>query len=1174
MTWTTEQLQAIEARGGGLLVSAAAGSGKTAVLVERVLRLLTDPVDPCAADELLIVTFTRLAAGEMRERIHKALGERLKANPGDVRLLRQQQLLPLAQICTIDSFCMHLVKEHFSELEIPPELRLLDESERRLWQEDCARAVLEEAYKAEGAAFKNLGLLLELGGDDQQLLAMLRRTAELALATPAPVAWLQNLPAPYRACMPPEQSPWGKIILEQCVQKLGYLERMTAAALALLREDEALLPVMTPAIVSDAALLAELRALAEQGAWDPLRTALAKPAFARMGFKKGYASEIGEACKARRSRWKDEIKALGKRLCVSAAEHQEDAQALLPLAEVFVALTESYLEKYSARKREKRAADFGDLLHWALALLLTPAGEKTSLAEAVSGQYREILVDEYQDVNAAQGRLFEALSRGGENLFFVGDVKQSIYRFRQANPELFLEKRRSFAPFDGATYPACLILGRNFRSRPGVTEAVNFTFSQLMHREAAEMDYTAEEALFCARAAEPGAETTGAELHLLESGGANQKESLELEARHAAQWIAETLRRGECIYEKGKLRPLRPRDFCILLRSDKHAGAVFVEAMRTAGVPAHSARTQSLFARREVQFLLSLLRVIDNPLVDIPLLGLLLSPVFGFTPAQLARLRAAHPGAGSLWQCLCAAEKDDPACAAFLAAIRFYRQTAAVTAPGDLIRWLLEETGMLSIAAALPRQAGRRANLHRLEEYALVFTDATGAGLSGFLRYMEQIESGDALLAVSEVSESADVVRVMSIHKSKGLEFPVCILAQCGHGFNTRDAAEPLLLHAQAGLGLQRPEPESRRRLPTLPHQALQEALLFGTKSEELRLLYVAMTRAREKLLLLCTEKDAATKLQNLAARQSFTSEVAMEPQAVRAAGSYADWLLGAALRHPDAHALREAANIPHSCALPCAAPWRFSICPPVPPQEITEELQNDTLLPADPALLAEIRRRMEYRYPFEPLTLLPAKRAVSELTEQRQREKFAFTARPAFLQKGSLTAAQKGTAMHAFLQYADYIAAAADLPAEVQRLAAQGFLTPREAQALELDKLRVFFAGSFARRMLQSPRLLREQKFTLRIPAAELPGSEAIPAHCLQDAETIVQGIIDCAFEENGALVLLDYKTDRVDSMEELRERYAAQLQMYRHAMERCFGLKVSELLIYSFWLGDWVEV
>ncbi|MDR2525660.1 MAG: helicase-exonuclease AddAB subunit AddA [Oscillospiraceae bacterium] len=1171
--WTAEQLQAIESRGGSLLVSAAAGSGKTAVLVERVLRLLCDAENPCGADELLIVTFTRLAAGEMRERIHRALGARLRENPNDMRLLRQQQLLPLARICTIDSFCVHLVKEHFSVLGIPPEIRLLDEGERCLWQEECIRDALEEAYKDDAPAFRALELLLESGGENRRLSSCIRRAGELALATPSPTDWLRDLCAPYCAANA-VQDPWRKVILDLAAQRLSYWERMTAAALRLLEQDDALLPVMSPALQSDARFFARLRGLAEAGDWDALRAAIQKPDFVRMGAKRGYRSETGEDCKARRSRWKDDTKALAKQFCISTEEHRQDLHALQPLVEMFAALTGDYLDRYTRRKREKNAADFSDYTHWALQLLVDGKDQKTQLAVEIGKRFREILVDEYQDVNAAQGRLFEALSWGDENLFFVGDVKQSIYRFRQASPELFLNKRRSYARYDGRRYPACLVLGRNFRSRFGVTEAVNFAFAQLMQRESAELDYTAEEALVCGRDDAGHADTADTALHLLAiPEDANAAESLALEAAHIAGWIAEALRRGDTIEDKGAPRPLRPRDFCILLRSDRQAGIVFVEALRKAGVAAHSARTQSIFARREIQILLALLRVIDNPLQDVPLLALLLSPVFGFTAAWLARLRAAHPKEPALWQCLCAGAAEDPACAAFLDTVRGYRQFAAIAAPGDLIRWLLEETGLRSIVAALPQGGGRRANLHRLEEYALAFSDATGAGLSAFLRYMAQIESGDSLTSVNEVSESADVVRVMSIHKSKGLEFPVCIVAQCGHKFNTAELTDPLLLQARMGVGLQRPDAENRRRLPTLPHVALQQTLLFSSKSEELRLLYVAMTRARERLVLLCAEKKPEVKLRQLSARLSLQGTV-MEAQAVRSGGSYADWLLSAALRHPDAHLLREAAGVPHSAALPCAARWHFEQFACGRGEGSGQTDACPARAAASPALLAEIRARLEYQYPFTPLTLLPAKSAVSDLTEREVNERYAFSAKPAFLQKGSATAAQKGTAMHAFLQYADYAAARADVQAEARRLLARGYLTQRQLDALEWGKLKAFFEGAFAQRMLVSPKILREQKFTLRISASELPGHEEIPADCLTEAETVVQGIIDCAFEEDGALVLLDYKTDRVDTPATLRERYGGQLAMYRRAMEECFGYEVREVLVYSFWLDETVEI
>ncbi|MCL2107061.1 MAG: helicase-exonuclease AddAB subunit AddA [Oscillospiraceae bacterium] len=1183
--WTDEQRQAIEARGGSLLVSAAAGSGKTAVLAERVLRRLADESDPCDADELLIVTFTRLAAGEMRERIHKALGERCKAEPGNIRLQRQRQLLPLAQICTIDKFCFGLVKEHHAALGLPPELRLLDESETALWREEAAAETMETAYHRDSEAFRRLGLLLELSGDDERLAEAMRRTAELALANPNPAAFLDSLLEPYAGqCLSLRESPWGSLLLESAALRLAGLGRLAGRAARELREeDEALAAAYAPAMESDAAMLEKLGARARSSEWDAFRGALAGISWAKLGKKpKDADPDRVERYKKWRDQWKRKTAALKDLFCASEAEHGEDLLTLRPIVEEFLLLTRDFMARFAARKRESQTADFSDLLHWSLALLLSPEGEKTSLAETIAAQYAEILVDEFQDVNAAQGMLFDALSRDGGNLFLVGDVKQSIYRFRQASPELFLEKRRTHLPYDGENWPARVVLGRNFRSRRGVTQAVNFVFRQLMRREAAEMDYDAEEELVCGAAYYPENEGFETQLHLLDAQGAGAGERLQQEARYIAKYIAESIHRADLIFDKGQLRPAKPRDFCILMRSDSRAGMVFANALRDAGVAAHTARMESLFQSREIQLLLSLLRAVDNPLRDVPLLSLLLSPVVGFSPGDLALLRAAAPEAPSLYHCLRAGAGADGdtalrrGCADFLQWLGEYRRMSAMTLPGDFIRFLLEDTGLLAIAGAMKHPTRRRANLQRLEAYAVSYAN-TGAGLSGFLRYMDQIERGNRLLSVNEISESADVVRIMSIHKSKGLEFPVCILARCGAKFNTEDTRLPLLLHSRMGLGLSCPDEENRRRYPTVPCRAVRESMLFSAKSEELRLLYVAMTRAKERLVLLCAESGPEKKLQALAAQMSL-AEPRLEPQNVQAAGCYADWLLSAAMRHPDAGALRELAGLPHSAALREASRWHIclSVAPGVEETTMAGEKQQ---IAGDPALLEEIRRRLEYRYPYARLTQLAAKRAVSELSEGAARERFAFSSRPAFLQKDSLTAAQKGSAMHAFLQHADYAAAIDHLSGELERLTRLGYLSAAEARALEIPKLRTFLASEFTRRMLTSGNLMREQKFTLCLPAAEfvsITGNspESIAPELLEGEEVIVQGIVDCAFEEDGKLVLLDYKTDRVESMDELIGRYAGQLGLYRLAMERCFGMTVSELLIYSFWLGDWIEV
>jgi len=1148
--WTTEQEHAIEARGGTVLVSAAAGSGKTAVLVERVLRRLCDAARPCNADELLIVTYTRAAAAQMRERIAIALELRLRQEPNNLHLLRQKQLLPLAEICTIDSFCMRLVKENAALLGLPPELRMLDTSELLLLRAQAAEEALDAAYQTDAPAFQQLGLLLEVSGDDKQLVQLMQRAAEFALASANPTAWLSGLTAEYQTALPPQHTPWGQLQLEEAAAQLEYIKALCAQSLLDLEDDPRLREKYAPAFCADETIAEELLALVHAGDWDALCGSVPKPV--RLGVKpKNCDEELAERCKARRDAGKKIFEKIPGIFCVSAAEHAEDMAAVAPVAEAFSALTLAYLERYTALKSQRQAAEFVDNLHWALALLIDGEGVRTPLALQLSERYQEILVDEYQDANAAQEQLFQAISRDGANLFLVGDVKQSIYRFRQANPALFLDKRQRFAPYDGTTYPACILLGKNFRSRPGVTDCVNFVFRQLMRADAMEIEYSKEEELICGRAFEP-ADRPDAELHILDCG---EEDAVQAEARYLARWIAEE------IEHTGR----RPRDFCILLRSDKKPGTAYAQALQQLNIAAYAMETESLFQSREVQLLLSLLRIIDNPVQDIPLAGVLLSPFAGFSPDDIAQL----PKAQSLYHRLQLSET--PQAAAFLEQLSAWRRLSASCAPEDLLRHLMEDTALPEIAGAMRHPARRRANLHRLAEYTAAFSARPGASLSGFLRYIERVEADQSLLAVNVISETADVVRIMSIHKSKGLEFPVCILARCGAAFNMRDTTPPLLLHDRIGLGLQRPDAETRSRLPTLPHTALKTALKRGSLSEELRLLYVAMTRAKERLVLLCGIKNPEKRLRAFAARPGPAQ---FPPALLWNANSFADWLLPALLRHPAALE----AGLTQGSLLPADERMRIILAE----QSVEETADADAITQTppqpEPSLMEEIRRRMRYQYPYLPLMRLPAKRAVSELTEQAQQEAFAFSARPAFTRKDSISAAQRGTAMHAFLQFADFRRAAAGLDDEIERLAQAGYLTARDTTALERDKLQRFFASEFCARMLRAPELLREKKFTLRIPAAEFCEPETqgdlFQIAMIGGETVVVQGIIDCAFEENGKLILLDYKTDRVEALEILRERYGEQLRLYRRAMRECFGMEVAETLVYSFWLGDWTQI
>lgn len=1169
--WTPEQKNAIEARGGTLLVSAAAGSGKTAVLVERVIQRLLDPADGCDADQLLVVTFTKAAAAEMRERISAAISARLAARPDDARLLRQQMLLPSAAICTIDSFCNDLVRENFHKLDLSPDYKILDASEITLLRSEAIDTVLEEFYQENDPAFAALLELVRKGRDDAELAQTVYRLYDYTQAYPFPEEWIESARALCRADLPEAENPWMAEIRAYIEQALAFALQTAQGALTLLEVEPALCKKYAPAFASDLSALSRVQQ-ALGGGWDTLCGALNGFKFMRMpnAPKECADSPVKAAAKERRDQVKETVQKMQEAICATTAENEEDMACLSPLLNRLFDLTLRFSAEFARLKRERRAADFSDIEHMALSLLIERREGglcRAPLAQELSDRYAEILVDEYQDTNEAQDLLFRMLSRAESNLFLVGDVKQSIYRFRQAMPEIFLNRREGLPPYAHENYPARITLGRNFRSRRGVTGMVNFLFSQLMSKPLGEMEYTAEEALVPA-AAYPESPSPDCELHLLDAGDKGGDSAAVYEARYIAARINEMLREGLTVQEGGEARPARRKDFCILLRGVKGRAELYVQELARCGVPAWAELSGGFFDTTEIRTMLSLLRILDNPLQDVPLLSVLFSPIYGFTPDEAAALREIRRHT-PLYRCMTQAAKEgDEKCAAFLSQLSFLRRLSATLPAEALVRRLYEETGYPALVQAMDGAEQRAANLQLLLAYAAKYEAAGHQGLTGFIRLIDRLEEQQAQLsAASAVSESADVVRVMSIHKSKGLEFPVCILANCAGAFNQSGRSQRLLLHARLGAGLMRREEETLRLFSTIPHTAVRLATERSEQSEELRVLYVALTRAREKLLLVMTAKNPAQKLSALAA--ALDGQAAVPPFAVRSAKSYADWLLAAALRHPDAAPLRALIPEREIPLLEADFPLCAVVCPP-PPEAEGGAAQAARELPPDPALEAEIRRRVEYVYPYAALSRSVAKRAASSLGGGELQFSTIGASRPSFMEKEGLTPAERGTALHKFMQFSDYARALENPAAEVERLVEKGFLSEAEGRAVDQKRVGAFFQSGLAQRMLQSETLLREYKFTFFLPAGEC--DEGLPETVAQE-RVLVQGIADCVFVEAGRLVIVDYKTDRVSDEAALAERYRAQLSVYRRALSECVGLPVGQTLLYSFHLGREIE-
>lgn len=1177
--WTTDQRHAIECRKGSVLVSAAAGSGKTAVLVERVIRRLTDKDNPCSAEDLLIVTFTRAATAQMREKIGAAILKRLSEDPTDRHLRRQYMLLPFAKICTIDSFCNDLVRENFHALGISPDYSLLDNETAVIMKNDVCEAMLERAYEEDSdGRFSELSDMMSSGSSDEDFAKLIIKMYDISTAYPFPDLWLDSLIGEYSQ---PDinKSRWGGIIKKYVCDMLDYCVSSSRDMMTAMESDPIVADAYGAAVQNDINMYAELREKINSD-WDEALEAFKTVKYMSLGrVPKGYESETKNVVTTARKKLKDLLKKVPGIMCVSSEEHADDMRLLRDPVTKLIELVKQFGREYSAEKDKMNSADFSDILHRALNLLAVSDGSggyiKTDLARELSSHYVEILVDEYQDINEAQDMIFRAISADENNLFTVGDVKQSIYRFRQAMPEIFLRRRSTTHSFESGKYPLGITLGSNFRSRVGVTSCVNYIFRQLMSTEAGELEYDDSEALNAA-AKYPERDTPDCELHVVTDKG-NRADTLEAQARYVAKYIERTVREGKMLVTKGgALHPASYGDFCILLRTAKNVSSVYANALSERGIPVFSPETGGFFEAAEISFILSLLRVLDNPVQDIPLAAVMLSPLFGFSAGELADIRASAKErletgeTEPLYRSVAAsADEGNEKAAAFLKKIESLRRLSLTLSAGELVRRVCEETGFDAIVGAMPDGERRRLNVGLLCDYAEKYEAAGNLGLSGFIRFIDKVArtSGD-LATAARPSENADIVRIMTVHQSKGLEFPICILADMQHAFNERDNTESVLISSSAGLGMKRRTEDGISVYDTASRRAAVITSERMGRSEEMRVLYVALTRAKENLVMVTSVPNPEKGLAKVAVECGIGERA--NPFAVLRMNNFSDLVLTALMRHPAADELRKLSGVDVPIFLPEKDRFKLKVVVSDSESFMTESA-NEQKIAAKPVFFNEVQARLDYSDPRSVLSSVPAKRAASDGSERGINREYFASSRPAFMSSGGLTQAQRGTATHKFMQFSNYAAARADIESELARLVDGGFLSEDEGKAVNIGAAKRFFMSPLAERIFASDNVMREKKFASLFPAKffypELTGEAA-------EEKIVVQGIADCVFVEDGELVIVDYKTDTGVDAEALLDRYSAQLEIYREALSQALGMPVKETLLYSFFMNSTVKV
>lgn len=1170
--WTEAQKDAINARGGNVLVSAAAGSGKTAVLVERVTRRITDAENPVRADRFLIVTFTRAAAGEMRERIDAAINELIAKNPADSRLVTQKMLLSAAKICTIDSFCSSLIKENFNEVDFAPDFKTADEGELSLISAQAADMTMEELYNRKDKSFRDLVELLFAGRDDSRLSECIVSLYKSSRSFPFPESWLDSLVSDFEGNVSLRESRHGEVLFSYAKSLCEYSLSITRDALREIAGDPDLEKMLYDALSSDAAQYEYILSFISEKKWDEAKRGAESFSALRRGNTPKHLKEdpLTLSLVEKRKVATKNMEDLAKVFCCSEADYYSDCEFFAPVVKSLVEAAKLYGKNLELIKKEKKLADFDDITHAALKLLVkeTQGGwEKTPQAESLSSFYEEILIDEYQDTNKAQDMLFTAISR--DNLFRVGDVKQSIYSFRQAMPKIFIELKNAYSSYDRnkESFPAKILLGNNFRSRKGVTDIINFVFSQLMSAESGDIEYGSEEELVPLAAYSEKAEAA-TELHILDTTeNTDETDNDTLQAAYVADRIKEMVEGGFTVKDGDGERKATYGDFAVLLRSVSKKAQIYAGVFRSKGIPCFTETGGTFLKAKEISLVLNFLRIIDNPKQEIPLISVMLSPVFGFSLDEVSLIRMKEKG--DFYSCLLTAMNEGNGKArAFLDTVSRWRSLAACLPASELITEIYNETGLVSLFDATDKSGLKRANLMLLYDYACVYERSGYSGLSSFIRFIDRLSSQkqDLTGALGEV-QSADVVKIMTIHKSKGLEFPVCILSDCMKRFNRTDETKNLIVNLRHGLGIVRRDLETFEQYRTLCHSAVKLSMHRDSVSEELRVLYVAMTRAKEKLIMVMAKDKPVDFVRKCSIDINLKSQH-LTPYAVTKAGSYGSWLVTSLLRHPDSRELRRLADVSESIVTGCASPLKVVVTVP----EALSNLKADDAdgAEANSLLLGEIEKRLSYRYPYEALSGVITKRAASEVDRNYIDRDYFASSVPSFLTEGGLNAAQRGIATHTFIQFADYEKARDDLEGEITRLTRKGILSALQAQGINRRALSGFFESSLFKRILKSGLVMREKKFTLEVPVSEVYPELSD----FSEEKMMIQGIADCAFLEDGELVVVDYKTDHLENETDFVVKYASQVLLYKKALRECTGYNVKSAVLYSFHLGKEIEV
>jgi len=1161
---TEQQRKAIDAN-CALIVSAAAGSGKTATLANRVVRLVSSENNPIDITRLLIVTFTKSAAAEMRQRIALRLNEEYRENPQNKRLMNQMLLLPHATILTIDAFCKKIVTENYANLGLSPDIQYLNEAEMEELKEVAFEELFEEYFSNHKKETCNLLAVIDPLERLYNLKNVIANLYKTLRTQPFPEKYMTDTVEMYTKFNGVTNSVWGKSILSHTEELCGTIYKKmveTLDEIKVLSQEEQSKGKDRISLLNEWVLIVKtIDKLAKEKEWDAICSyAEIDTGFAgtRSSGDIKYYSDIIKGYMTKLQKHLQKNYTLNEEGCKLLVEKMSGS------IEFLFKMVNDYAKIIRRRMDETGRYDFAEVELLALSLFYTKEGQLKPNALQIAQNYDEVLVDEYQDVNDLQDKLFYALSNLGEKRFVVGDVKQCIYRFRESNPENFLSLlSKSKEYYDGSAMPSKVVLSGNFRSRKGICDATNYLFSKIFSKEIGGINYIDGHGLDSRRDF-PKRDETATRFVLVDSKD-SELTPYELEAEKICNIIEDMMGR-ECITaEDGKtLRKPKYSDFTVLMRYGTHIPEM-AEVLKRRGIPHSNITKTDFFAEQEIMQVISLLRVIDNPTDDVALLSALTSPMFSFTNTLLSKYRADFKY-GTFYSALInAAEKGDKKARDFLEQIKKFRQFAVTASVDQLINKIYQTTGILTVIEATEGGKQRRANLQYLLDVAIDCRKNSIQRLDGFLRYVDRAINGKSVK--SPRAEGDNAVSLTTIHNSKGLQYPVCFVAGCNVQYNEMDLNDNVFVDVDFGGAIKLSNEETLKCDTNFIVEAIKEKKHREMVSEELRIYYVALTRAVDNCFVLMSFKNLDdTLLKTMEDLKGLGNFDTLSGDRVAEHKSFAPLVVLSLLRHPKYHDLALVEN-KGSVLYNSSKSDGFSVeifrgsdVIPTPKntataQEISFEDGTD--------LLPLIERRLDYKSPYLLLRGEAKKRTASRLTQKDIEREDVFALIPAFEEKEGLNAAQRGTALHTFMQYGDFVHAANNLEDELNILFEQGYLTQLQRNSIDKTKLKKFFQNNLFDRMMKSKNLMREHRFLTSLPAREI--DPELP-EIFENETLLVQGSVDCIFEEDDGFVMVDYKTDRVEDENILKGRYATQLDIYKRAFENNTGLKVKETLLYSF--------